>query len=138
MEPSKRLARNLVSESKAYGYTLAIWGGGAILVSHYGMPSVIRVALYVGGALVAMAVLAFVAFGGLLTEQRRPEGERRLAASMVHVAATGGSLLVSYLTVVIGRPLVPPAVVFALVGFLTTALYNVLLVFEDTLARAVE
>ena len=135
MEPSKRLARNLVSESKAYGYTLAIWGGGAILASHYGTVSVVRVALYVGGALCAMAVLALVAFGGLFTEQQRPEGQRRLAASMVHVVATGGSLLVSYLTVVVGRRVLPPSVVFALVGFFTTVLYNGLLVFEDTVAR---
>jgi hypothetical protein len=138
MEPSQRLARNLVAESKAYGYTLTIWGGGAILIAHYGVPDIIRVALYVGGALVAMAALAFVAFGGLLTEQRRPEGDRRLAASMVHVAATGGSLLVSYLVSVGGKGRLPPAVVFAVVGFLTTALYNVLLVFEDTVARAIE
>jgi hypothetical protein len=135
MEPSKRLARNLIAESKAYGYTLAIWGGGAILVSHYGIPSIVEVALYVGGALCAMAVLALVAFGGLFTEQKRPEGHRRLAASMVHVAATGGSLLVSYLTVVVGRPFVPPSLVFSLVGFSTTILYNVLLVSEDIAAR---
>lgn len=138
MEPSKRLARTLVSESKAYGYTLTIWGGGAILIVHYGMPSIVRVALYVGGALVAMALLAFVAFGGLFTEQHRPEGEHRLAASMVHVAATGGGLVVSYLVSIGGRGLLPPALVFALVGFLTTGLYNVLLVFEDVFARMVD
>ena len=136
MEPSQRLARNLVAESKAYGYTLTIWGGGAILIVHYGMPSIVRIALYVGGALVAMALLAFVAFGGLFTEQRQPEIERRLAASMVHVAATGGSLVVSYLVSIGGRGLLPPALVFALVGFLATGFYNVVLVFEDTVARA--
>lgn len=138
MEPSKRLARNLVAESKAYGYTLTIWGGGAILVAHYGTPNIVQVAAYVGGALVAMALLAVVAFGGLLTEQRRPEGERPPAAAMVHIAATGGSLLVSYLVSVGGQGRLPPALVFSLVGFLATALYNALLVFEDTLGRAVE
>lgn len=138
MRPSQRLARNLVSESKAYGYTLAVWGGGAILIGHYRTLGVIRIALYIGGALTAMAVLAFAAFGGLFTEQNRPEGQRRLAASMVHVAATGGSLLVSYLIVIVGRPFLPPGGVFLLVGFQTTLLYNVLLVSEDTVARLVE
>lgn len=135
MEPSQRLARNLVSESKAYGYTLTIWGSGEILVEHYGLPNLARIALYVGGALIAMAVLALVAFGGLLTEQERPEGHRRLAASMVHVAATGGSLLLSYLIAVGSRRLLPPGVVFVLIGFAATFLYNVLLVFEDVVAR---
>lgn len=138
MEPSKRLARNLVAESKAYGYTLTIWGGGAILVAHYGTPDIVRVAAYVGGALVAMALLAAVAFGGLLAEQRQPEGERPPVASMVHIVATGGSLLVSYLVSVGGQGRLPPALVFSLVGFLGTALYNTLLVFEDSLGRVVE
>jgi hypothetical protein len=136
MEPSERLARNLVAESKAYGYALTIWGGGSVLIAHYGTPGIAQVALYVGGALAAMALLAVVAFGGLLTEQRRPEGERPPAAAMVHIAATGGSLLVSYLVSVGGQGRLPPALVFALVGFLGTALYNTLLVFEDSLGRA--
>ena len=138
MEPSKRLARNLVAESKAYGYTLTIWGGGAILVAHYGTPDIVRVAAYVGGALVAMTLLAAVAFGGLLAEQHQPEGERPPVASMVHIAATGGSLLASYLVSVGGQGRLPPALVFSLVGFLGTALYNTLLVFEDSLGRVVE
>ncbi len=138
MEPSKRLARNLVAESKAYGYTLTVWGGGAILIAHYGAPDILRTALYIGGALVAMALLAVVAFEGFLTKQRRPEGERPLVASMVHVTATGGSLLVSYLVSVGGQGRLPPALVFGLVGFLGTALYNTLLVAEDSLGRAVE
>jgi hypothetical protein len=138
MEPSKRLASNLVAESKAYGYTLSIWGGGAILIAHYGVPDILQVGAYVGGALVAMAVLAVVAFGGLLAEQRRPEGEPPPVASMVHIVATGGSLLVSYLVSIVGKGRLPPALVFGLVGFLGTALYNTLLVFEDSLGRAVE
>ena len=138
MDPTGRLARNLVDESKAYGYTLTIWGGGAILVAHYGTPDIVRVAAYVGGALVAMTLLAAVAFGGLLAEQRQPEGERPPVASMVHIVATGGSLLVSYLVSVGGQGRLPPALVFSLVGFLGTALYNTLLVFEDSLGRVVE
>ncbi|GAA0463769.1 hypothetical protein MUK72_08175 [Halococcus dombrowskii] len=138
MEPSKRLASNLVAESKAYGYTLTIWGGGAILVAHYGTPSILAVAAYVGGALVAMALLAVVAFGGLLAEQRQPDGEPPPVASMVHIAATGGSLLVSYLVSIGGKGRLPPVLVFALVGFLATALYNTLLVAEDSIGRAVE
>lgn len=85
MELSKRLARNLISESKAYGYTLSVWGGGTILIVHYGMPGIVRIALYVGGALVAMAVLTFVAFGGMFIEQRQPEVRPRFAASMIRV-----------------------------------------------------
>lgn len=135
MEPSNRLARNLVMESKAYGYTLTIWGGGAILIAHYGTPNIARVALYAGGALVAMGALAFAAFGGMFTEQHQPETDPRLAASMIHFAATGGSLVVSYLAVVVGRPLVSPNIVFVIVGFLTTFVYNIGLIFEDVVAR---
>jgi hypothetical protein len=138
MEPSKRLASNLVAESKAYGYTLTIWGGGAILITHYGAPDILRVALYVGGALVAMTLLAAVAFSGLFAEQRRPDGEPPPVASMVHILATGGSLLVSYLVSITGKGRLPPPLVFGLVGFLGTVLYNTLLVAEDSIGRAIE
>lgn len=58
MDPTSRLARNLVEESKAYGYTLTILGAGALLIHHYGMPGIVQTGLYIGGALAAIAALS--------------------------------------------------------------------------------
>jgi hypothetical protein len=138
MEPSQRLAHNLVAESKAYGYTLAIWGAGALLIHEFGTPDALEVGLYIGGALAAIAVLTAVAFGGVLTEHER-DGQQVVAASMVHILATGGNLVVSYaLVVLVERIGFPEPVPFVLVGFQTTCLYNVFLLFEHAVVEVFE
>lgn len=57
----ERLAENLTGESKAYGYTLTIWGGGSLTIAQYHTPAALEIFLYVGGALAAFATLAPVA-----------------------------------------------------------------------------
>ncbi|WP_231186213.1 hypothetical protein [Haladaptatus sp. DYF46] len=49
INPTEQLARSLLSESKAYGYTLTIWGGGAILMNQYGSPRIVEIFLYILG-----------------------------------------------------------------------------------------
>lgn len=135
MDASERLARNLVSESKAYGYTLTIWGAGALLFHHYGTPNVAEIGLYIGGALVAMATLTAVAFGGFLAEHGAGDGQL-VAASMVHLLATGGNLVVSYaLVAASARVGLPANAAFVLVGFQTTVCYNGFLLLEHALTQ---
>lgn len=138
MNPSQRLAQNLISESKAYGYTLVIWGGGAMLIHWYGTPNITQVGLYVGGAPAAMAMLTVAVFGGLFAEQQAGE-EKLVAASIVHLAATGGNLLVSYIFVIGGKRFgLPPEGAFLLVGFQATFLYNVFLLLEHVIVRTIK
>jgi hypothetical protein len=40
MDWRQQLARNLSAETEAYGYTLSVWGGGAILIHQYSAPSI--------------------------------------------------------------------------------------------------
>lgn len=131
MDLSDRLASNLTAEAQAYGYTLTIWGAGALLVAAYGVPDPTAVFLYVSGALVGFGALAAVAFSGLF--ERRAPGEATLfVASMVHVAATVGNLVVSYLAVVAARRAgLPAGATFFLVGAQATATYNLLLLLEE-------
>ena len=134
MDPERSLERNLVSESKAYGYTLTIWGAGALLVTVFGVPTILEVFLYVVGALVGFAVLAWVAFKEFFARESPPQDVGVEVASMVHVLATLGNLVVSYLLVVGLRPVGPGAAVFLVVGFQTTVGYNLLLLIEQRLA----
>jgi hypothetical protein len=67
MDPTKRLASTLRSESSAYGYTLTIWGAGALTIHEYGMPGELSVFAYVGGALLGFAALSWFAFEGPLS-----------------------------------------------------------------------
>ena len=137
MDPTSRLARNLVEESKAYGYTLTVWGAGALLIHHYGMPGIVQTGLYIGGALAAIAALTLVAFGGLLTEREMGGARQLVSASMVHIVATGGNLLVSFCLIVLGRRYgLGRNGAFALVGFQATLLYNLLLLLERAAIEA--
>ena len=62
MNPVERLASNLLSESRAYGYTLCIWGGGAMLITQYGTPDLVGIVVFVAGAIVGFGALAAIAF----------------------------------------------------------------------------
>ncbi|SHG56003.1 hypothetical protein [Halobaculum gomorrense] len=132
--PSSRLARNLAAESEAYGFSLATWGSGAVVVHAVGVPGVVGASAFVGGAVAGFALLAAVAFEGLFVETER--GDRSLAiVSTVHVLATTGTVLVVHavVTVVDGRLPEPPALFAA--GVAVTVSYNLLLTTEDLLGR---
>ena len=129
MNPRRRLARNLLSESRAYGYTLSIWGGGGLLMTRFGTPSATEVFAYVGGAIVAFALLALFTFGEFMVE---PDMTREIrATSFIHVVATLGNLFVSYLLTFVLHGLVA----FLVVGAQTTFTYNVLLLPEEYVAH---
>ncbi|WP_135824340.1 hypothetical protein [Halorussus ruber] len=66
MDPTDRLTHNLVAESEAYGYTLTVWGSGAMLIHPFGMPDLGTVFLFVLGALLGFGSLGFIDFDRLL------------------------------------------------------------------------
>lgn len=134
MDPIEALERNLISESKAYGYTLTIWGAGGLLITVFGVPTIAEVFLYVGGALAGFAALAWVAFTGFLAEETPPTEVSVVVAGMVHVLATIGNLLLSYLLVVALERFGQGEIAYPLVGFQATASYNLLLLIEQFVA----
>ncbi|QLH80447.1 hypothetical protein [Halosimplex pelagicum] len=136
MEYRTRLAANLASESEAYGYTLTIWGSGALLIHAYSVPGVARILSFVAGALAGFALLAAVAFEGFSTQMTVEESPSSLVVSAVHVLSTGGALAVVSLVL----DLTPdgwPLVTFFVVGALATTAYNALLLLEAVAVRAV-
>ncbi|WP_266076924.1 hypothetical protein [Haladaptatus caseinilyticus] len=129
MGPNRRLARNLLSESRAYGYTLSVWGGGGLLLSRVGTPSALEVFAYVGGGVAAFGVLALGVFGHLSIV---PDEDRKTRATpLVHVVATLGNLLISYLLLFVFHG----GAAYLIIGVQTTFTYNVLLLFEGHVAE---
>lgn len=136
MDPRTRLTSNLVAESEAYGYTLTVWGAGAILINQYGTPQITQIFLYVGGALLGFASLGVIAFDQLVTEPEAEDNQRLVVASMVHIVSTLGNLFVAYLLVEFGITYeIPEWSGFLLVGFQATFTYNALLLLEDVLSK---
>jgi hypothetical protein len=127
----------LLAESKAYGYTLTIWGGGAILMNQYGSPGILDIFLYIGGALFAFGSLASVAFDDLFDDLKPEYQEGLIIASMVHIAATLGNLLLSYAILVALNPGFPSSWAFFVVGFEGTLTYNLILLLKDGFAQFV-
>ncbi|WP_198662059.1 hypothetical protein [Halorussus litoreus] len=136
MNPRERLAHNLTGESEAYGYTLTIWGSGAMLISQVQTPTLFHVLLLALGAIAGFGLLGAVAFQQIVRKAERSDDTYLVVTSMVHVVATLGSLAVSYLLV---RSVIafstPNWLAFPVVGFHATFTYNVLLLLEDFLSE---
>ncbi|MFB6108624.1 MAG: hypothetical protein ABEJ82_07270 [Haloplanus sp.] len=131
MQPRRRLEANLRSESKAYGYTLTIWGSGALLITNGGLPTEMEVFGFAVGAVFGFALLALVAFGGIF-EDVEYASPPSIVVSMIHVVATIGALGTSDAIVQSGTVRL---VTFFAVGAAATTVYNLLLLVEVWLAR---
>jgi hypothetical protein len=136
MNSRKRLAQNLTSETKAYGYTLTIWSSGSLLSAFYGPPTITEIFLFVFGALTGFGALTALAFRELFTDVEAGGTQEVMAASMIHFIATGGTLLLNYLFVsLVGDVGSAGTATFAIVGFLATVEYNAFLLAEEYTAR---
>lgn len=133
MDARRSLAANLVNEAEAYGYTLSVWGAGALLIDAYGVPALEGAMAYVFGALVGFAALAAVAFRGFLEPPDVETADSALVVSMVHVVSVAGSLTAAAAVVHVVEP--PGPFAFALVGLCVTVAYNLLLLVEELFAR---
>jgi hypothetical protein len=137
MDWRERLAENLTSESKAYGYTLTVWGTGAILINQYSTPDIVEFFLYIGGGLLGFGVLGLLAFRELFAREQPEGNDQLIVASTVHILGTGGALVVGYLLarLISLYPSLPEAAGFLLLGFQATVVYNLLLLVESSLVR---
>jgi hypothetical protein len=113
----------IASESKAYGFTLVIWSGGALAMAEHGAPGVLGALAYLGGALVAMGLVVLASFGGP-TGTWRARTLPRYAFGAVHVASVMLAVLVSWGVAAVVR-LHAPA--FLAAGFAGALLYQLLL-----------
>lgn len=138
MDLQEELAQNLTAESEAYGYTLSIWGGGAILINQYGTPNVTQVFLYVSGALAAFMVLAVIAFRHLFANHETTVNRQLIIASMIHLVATLGSLGLTYLIAkTTFTSVLTENMGFFLTGFQLTLTYNLLVLLERAFAQTI-
>jgi hypothetical protein len=122
------LRRNVTEESPAYGYTLAIWGSGALLLTQYSITGVTIMA-YVLGGIIAFGVLSALAFGNLMTEIKE-KNSKELAVSMIHLIAAFGAVGLNFLFLEnLGNTLTHAQSGFV-AGFIATSAYNALLLVE--------
>lgn len=123
------LKNALAEESRAYGFTIAFWGSGALLVKHSGVPDVQQALLYGIGAITGFALLNLYVYRSAFTEPES-EGEKLLVLSMIHYF---GSLLPIAAAGYLAK-LESPANFF-LTGLSVSILYNLGMVIEEILSE---
>lgn len=134
MDLRSGLRRNVTAESPAYGYTLTIWGSGAILVTETSITG-LGILAFVFGGIVGFGFLAALAFKSLIKKFSQENAREMLAASMVHILASLGAVAFNYI-LIRGLPGNMETVTLALlVGFSATVSYNILLLLEQYLYR---
>ncbi len=132
---NKDLLRSiLMQESRAYGFTIAFWGSGAILIGTFGVPSIGGVLAYGSGAVIGFGIISLIAFERALGDVEKPQ-QKYLVLSMVHYLAALAPILLTYLYVgVIGLGLMES---FFLAGLSVSITYNLFMIAEEYLSERV-
>lgn len=123
------LREALVNESRAYGFTIAFWGSGALLVKYNGLPILSEALLYGIGALTGFAVLTLYAYRSTLNQVDSGE-EDIMALSMIHYL---GALLPITATYYTGR--IESPYNFFITGMAVSLLYNLGMLAEELLTE---
>lgn len=84
------LADALRGERRAYGFTMVVWGTGALLLGSRGSPGISGVAAYLGGIVVAMAIVLLVDAGGPTAALPSSRGSHPVASAIHLIAPAGG------------------------------------------------
>ncbi len=124
-----QLRKNITNESVAYGYTLAVWGSGALLLNSF-QTSPADILSFVIGGVTGFALLSIIAFKGLVTHVDIDEDNDYVPASMIHILASLGTVIANY-TIITQLPQPSKILLFLIVGVNTTFLYNLMLVAES-------
>ncbi len=119
----------LVGESRAYGFTIAFWGSGMLLVNYLGTPTVVEVLLYGLGAVMGFGLLSILAFRTALGNPEYSDGDF-LVLSMVHYLAALAPVIVSY-----GIIQLWPGYAFFLSGASVSLFYNLLMLTEERISE---
>ena len=82
----------LQAETKAYGFTLVIWGTGLMTETRHGSPGQLSVIAFVGGAFTAMALVIIATAGGPRGRLGTPRRQSRYALGSVHLLSVASAI----------------------------------------------
>lgn len=133
MQKRSYLKGLLAGESRAYGFTIAFWGSGSILINQFGVPNFVQAVSYGSGAITGFALLAIIAFKSTLTTIKNVKTES-LVLSTIHYLAALIPLVVSKI-IVDNTPNI--ALAFFLAGASVSIVYNSLSILEEDIAELI-
>lgn len=122
----------LVEQSFAYGFTIAFWGSGLLLIEEYGLLHTVAILSYAVGAITGFALLAVASFGGVFTTVE-PDGNTQYVLSAgIHYLACLVPIVGTHL--VLAAPL-GRGVSLLLAGANVSVLYNLSAMLEEGLSE---
>lgn len=124
----------LVEESFAYGFTIAFWGSGVLLVEEYGLPHTPGVLAYAVGAVTGFGLLAVASFGGVFATAVPDGSPQYVVLAGIHYLAALVPIAVTHLVLL--APLGRLPSLFA-VGVCVSVFYNVLAAVEEVVSEVV-
>jgi hypothetical protein len=135
VDSRQALKKNVSDESLAYGFTLSVWGSGAVLLAS--VPEVTaKMVLSLGaGSVLSFGIISEVVFSSLLAGYEIQARQKRVVASMIHVLGAGVNVGVSYVMVRALEGLAPYWAIFFGVGFHVMLTYNIMLLVEIYLSE---
>ena len=126
----KNLRSAVGSSAAPYGYTLAIWTSGAVLINAQGFPSsTLAILAFMVGAVAAFIAVGVLAFGAGTQRLDQERGQPLILGSLHFLSvglAIGGATLVAYY----GEGFIT----WPLGGFSTTLIYLLVVGAESTAA----
>jgi hypothetical protein len=127
----KNLRAAVGSSAGPYGYTLATWTTGAVLMNARGVPDTFATLAFMAGAVMGFAFVGVLAFGGLTKHFDRERGQALIWGSFHFFSvglAIGAAALAAYY--------VQSFIAWPLAAFLSTTVYLLVLGAESTAAYA--
>lgn len=132
---NRNFVRNLLlEESFAYGFTIAFWGSGLLLINEYGLLHALGIFEYASGAITGFGVLAVATFGGAVNRADVDEPPSYFVLAGVHYLAGLVPIAVTHVlvTAALGK-----AVTLFLTGMTVSICYNVFAALEELLSELV-
>lgn len=137
METLRQLRTSLNSEAKAYGYTLSIWGSGALLITTFESLTPEMILLFILGGVSGFGLLAIIAFHQVFRTVDNPREDKVLVAASIHIFAAFGNVLLSYSLVEVMHGIIRPTMLFFIIGFSASFSYNILLLVETYISERI-
>jgi hypothetical protein len=126
----RQLRSSIVESAAPYGYTLTIFGTGSVAEYMIGKPHVFEVLIYIAGAVAGFLAVTAFAYGRPTIRLRKPQPTPEAIWGHAHLVSAGVSVGASWAFLQI----LSTNVAWAIVGFLTTAIYLLLSAVQAALA----
>ena len=131
MADNKNYMRSMVSgESRAYGFTIAFWGSGALLINEFGAPDIFLALSFGFGAILGFGLLALSLFG--TKSEAQTEDKAVLVLATIHYLSALAPMIFTHLVIQTGLPV---EIKFLFGGMGVSVLYNVLSIVEEDIAE---